>query len=42
MRQKHKSKKLPAERVMKNIRWRTRKQHSAEENIRILLAGLCD
>ena len=32
--------KQPAERVVRDIRRRTRKQHSAEEKIRIVLAGL--
>lgn len=32
--------KQPAERVVRDIRRRTRKQHSAEEEIRIVLEGL--
>jgi transposase len=32
--------KQPAERVVRDIRRRTRKQHSAEEKIRIVLEGL--
>ena len=32
--------KLPAERVVRDIRRRTRKQHSAEEKIRVVLEGL--
>ena len=40
MRQKHGTQKPPAEKVMKDIRRRTRKQHSAEEKIRIVLEGL--
>ena len=32
--------KAPAERVVRDIRRRTRKQHSAEEKIRIVLEGL--
>lgn len=40
MRQKHGTQKPPAEKVMKDIRRRTRKQHSAEENILIVLEGL--
>ena len=32
--------KPPAERVVRDIRRRTRKQHSAEEKIRIVLEGL--
>src|SRR3712207_6875810 len=34
------SAKPPAERVVRDIRRRTRKQHSAEEKIRIVLEGL--
>ena len=34
------SAKAPAERVVRDIRRRTRKQHSAEEKIRIVLEGL--
>src|SRR6056297_2858895 len=40
MRQKHGTQKPPAEKVMKDIRRRTRKVHSAEEKIRIVLEGL--
>src|SRR6056297_3911876 len=40
MRQKHGTQKPPAEKVMKDIRRRTCKQHSAEEKIRIVLKGL--
>jgi transposase len=40
MRQKSGIQKPPAERVVKEIRRRTRKQHSAEEKIRIVLEGL--
>ena len=40
MRQKLGTQKPPAEKVMKDIRRRTRKQHSAEEKIRIVLEGL--
>ena len=32
--------KPPAERVVRDIRRRTRKQHSAEEKIRVVLEGL--
>ena len=32
--------KAPAERVVRDIRRRTRKQHSAEEKIRVVLEGL--
>ena len=32
--------KVPAERVVRDIRRRTRKQHSAEEKIRVVLEGL--
>jgi len=40
MRQKSGPSKAPAEAVVKDIRRRTRKQHSAEERIRIVLEGL--
>jgi transposase len=40
MRQKSGPSKAPAETVVKDIRRRTRKQHSAEEKIRIVLEGL--
>jgi transposase len=40
MRQKSGPLKPPAEAVVKDIRRRTRKQHSAEERIRIVLEGL--
>ena len=40
MRQKTEKTKPPAEKVVKDIRRRTRKQHSAEEKIRIVLEGL--
>ena len=40
MRQKSGPSKPPAETVVKDIRRRTRKQHSAEEKIRIVLEGL--
>ena len=40
MRQKHGTQKPSSEKVVKNIRRRTRKQHSAEEKIRIVLEGL--
>ena len=40
MRQKSGTPKLAAERVVKDIRRKTRKQHSAEEKIRIVLEGL--
>jgi transposase len=40
MRQKPGTQKPPAEKIMKDIRRRTRKQHSAEEKIRIVLEGL--
>jgi transposase len=40
MRQKPGTQKPPAEKVLKDIRRRTRKQHSAEEKIRIVLEGL--
>ncbi len=40
MRQKSMSKKAPAEKVVRDIRRKTRKQYSAEEKIRIVLEGL--
>jgi transposase len=40
MRQKPGTLKPPAEKVVKDIRRRTRKQHSSEEKIRIVLEGL--
>ena len=40
MRQKSMSKKEPAEKAIRDIRRRTRKQYSAEEKIRIVLEGL--
>ncbi|MCA0942872.1 IS3 family transposase, partial [Salipiger pacificus] len=40
MRQKPETPKPSAEKVVKDIRRRTRKQHSAEEKIRIVLEGL--
>ena len=40
MRQKSGTPKAAAERVVKDIRRKTRKQHSAEEKIRIVLEGL--
>src|SRR6056297_1570891 len=40
MRQKHGTQKPPAEKVIKDIRRRTRKQHSAEEKIHMVLEGL--
>jgi len=40
MRQKFGQSKEPAEKVIKEIRRATRKQYSAEEKIRIVLAGL--
>lgn len=40
MRQKPGTPKPSAEKVVKDIRRRTRKQHSAEEKIRIVLEGL--
>jgi transposase len=40
MSQKSVSSKEPAERVVRDIRRRTRKQYSAEEKIRIVLEGL--
>ena len=40
MRQQSMDAKQAADRTVKDIRRRTRKQHSAEEKIRIVLAGL--
>ena len=40
MRQKPGTRKEPAEKVVKDIRRRARKHHSAEEKIRIVLEGL--
>ena len=40
MRQKSMGTKAPAEKVVRNIRRKTRKQYSAEEKIRIVLEGL--
>ena len=40
MRQKTTSRKDPAEKVVRDIRRKTRKQYSAEEKIRIVLEGL--
>jgi transposase len=40
MRQRSVTPKPPADHVVKDIRRRTRKQHSAEEKIRIVLEGL--
>lgn len=40
MRQRSGTAKPPAEKVVKDIRRRTRKQHSAEEKIRVVLEGL--
>ncbi len=40
MRQKPGTSKSSAERIVKDIRRRTRKHHSAEEKIRIVLEGL--
>ncbi len=40
MRQKPGTPKQPAEKVLRDIRRRTRKRHSAEEKIRIVLEGL--
>ncbi len=40
MRQKSGSRKTPSEQVVKEIRRATRKRHSAEEKIRIVLDGL--
>ena len=42
MRQKPMGAKEPAERVVRDIRRRTRKQYSAEEKIQIVLEGLHD
>ena len=41
MRQKSMSKNDPAERTVRDIRRKTRKQYTAEEKIRIVLSGLC-
>jgi transposase len=40
MRQKSMSKKDPAEKVVRDIRRKTRRRHSTEEKIRIVLEGL--
>jgi transposase len=40
MRQKSKTVKEPAEKVVRDIRRRTRRKHSTEEKIRIVLEGL--
>ena len=40
MRQKSLSKSDPAERAVRDIRRKTRKQYSAEEKIRIVVSGL--
>jgi len=40
MRSKRANSKAPAERVVKDIRRKTRRQFSAEEKIRIVLEGL--
>ena len=40
MRMKSGKHKEPADKVVKDIRRRTRRQHSAEEKIRIVLEGL--
>ena len=40
MRQKPKTAKEPAEKVVRDIRRKTRRRHSAEEKIRIVLEGL--
>ena len=40
MKQKSQNVKEPAEKVVRDIRRKTRKQYSAEENIRIVLSGL--
>ena len=40
MRQKSVSTKDPAERAVRDIRRKTRKQYSAEEKIRIVVSGL--
>ena len=40
MRRKSETTKRPAEKIVRDIRRRTRKHHSAEEKIRIVLEGL--
>ncbi|MDP6405192.1 MAG: transposase, partial [Alphaproteobacteria bacterium] len=40
MRQKSMSEKAPAENVVRDIRRKTRRKHSTEEKIRIVLEGL--
>ncbi len=40
MKQKSRPGKVPAEQVLKDIRRQTRRRHSAEEMIRIVLEGL--
>ena len=40
MRQKSETPATSSERIVKDIRWATRKHHSAEEKIRIVLDGL--
>src|SRR4051812_4305078 len=40
MRQKPESEKEPAEKIVKDVRWATRKHYSAEDKIRIVLEGL--
>ena len=40
MRQKSKTPTMSSERIVKDIRWATRKQYSAEEKIRVVLDGL--
>jgi transposase-like protein len=40
MKQKSGPRKPPAEQVLKGIRRQTRRQYSAEENVRIVLQGL--
>jgi hypothetical protein len=40
MRQKSATRKEPAEKVVKDIRRATRKRHSSEEKIRVVLEGL--
>jgi transposase len=40
MRQKSNAPEAPSERLVRDIRWTTRKQYSAEEKIRIVLGGL--
>jgi transposase len=40
MRQKSMSQKDPAEKVVRDIRRKTRRKHSTEEKIRIVLEGL--